>query len=523
MSKEELKLNKLQKAQKTIFLLTFLAILSAISYFSFITNPEIISNKTLYVVYIIVEFYVIMHSIFVWWTILHHKEPIENNISNKKTKIEFIKLIKDYTVDVFVPVVSEPFEIVERTITAVKNMNHIHKTYILDDKGRADLRELAKKLEVNYIHRTSNEYFKAGNVNNAIKQTKSDFIVVFDSDFVPRTDFLLKLLPYFADENLALLQTPQYYRKGKTFVEEAALPIQNVFYELIMPGKNAFNAAFCVGTNVIYRRKALEEMGGLARVNHSEDVFTSLKLHENKWKTLYVPEVMAVGLAPDTVESYFKQQRRWSRGGFAMLLEHFPLLNKKLSIDQRIQYMSCTFYLSGFAILAYVLFPMIYLLTGERPVAVYNPTDWLIRYIPFFLINFSITLYAMGGLKLKSMALSIATCPVYIGSFLEILIGKKFVWQATNGVKSKTESFSAIYSHILICILGIFSIIVGAIKPVDTTYTLLCIFWVSLYTALFGTIVFEFFKDKNLHLLRIIRIKRNLPKKPKVFINLDSK
>lgn len=494
MSREEIHLNKLQKAQKSVLLLTFLAIVFALLYFSFIINPQIISNPYLYLFYIIIETYVILHSVFVWWTILHHKEPTPLHVK----KEELQKKLKKTTIDVFVPVVTEPFSVIKKTVIAVKSMDLNHKTYILDDKGRYDLKTLAKTLKVEYIHRGTNENFKSGNVNNAIKQSDGEFIVVFDADFVPRKDFLIKLLPYFDDEYLALLQTPQYYKKGSTFVEEAALPIQNVFYELIMPGKNSFNAAFCVGTNVIYRRKALEEMGGLAQVSHSEDVFTSYKLHELKWKTLYVPDVMAIGLAPDTIESYFKQQRRWSRGGFSMLLEHFPLFNRKLSLDQRIQYMSCTFYLSGFAIMAYVLFPMIYLLTGERPIVTINSTDWLVRYIPFFIINFAITLYAMGGLKLKSMALSIATFPIYVGSFFEILLGRKFVWQATNGIQKAKANFSVIYPHIIIFALGVASIIIGAIRPRDIASTVLSIFWVSLYSAFFGTIIFEFFKEKGL-------------------------
>ena len=100
--------------------------------------------------------------------------------------------------------------------------------------------------------------------------------------------------------------------------------MQTVFYRFIQPGRNHFNAAFCVGTNVVFRRAAVDDIGGMYTDSKSEDVWTSLMLHERGWRSVYIPDVLAVGDAPETIEAYTKQQLRWATGGFEILLHAQP-------------------------------------------------------------------------------------------------------------------------------------------------------------------------------------------------------
>jgi len=79
---------------------------------------------------------------------------------------------------------------------------------------------------------------------------------------------------------------------------------------------------------MIFRRSAIDEIGGIARDN-SEDIWTSYQLHEHGWHTVFINEVLAVGVAPATIAAYFKQQRRWAKGGLSMLFTKNPLRSKK--------------------------------------------------------------------------------------------------------------------------------------------------------------------------------------------------
>lgn len=485
--------NRLGSIEKSIHALTALAILAALFYLSFILNPAVIDNPYHYAIFIIVELYLVAHSIFVWWTILSYKSPKLFNLTNKKKKEELKALATSITVDVLIPIVDEPFETVKATILGAVAMEGNHKTHILDDKHRDDVMSFCLELGVGYFRRENRDFFKSGNLNNAIGKTFGEFVVVFDADFVPSNDFLLKLLPYFENPKVGLVQSPQYYRNSKSFVAKGASVIQNAFYELIMPGKNSFNAAFCVGTNVIYRRKALEDIGGIAQMSHSEDVFTSYAMHKNGWTSVYTPEILAQGLAPDTLESYFKQQLRWARGGFTMLLKHNPFFQKGLSLDQKIQYMSSSFYLTGFVILMFIINPALYLFFGIKPIRSDNGLQWFIHYIPFFVINFAITIYVMNGLKLRSLVLALGTFPSYVNAFFQVLIGSRFKWQVTN--KKEKRKYSIIYPHIVVVLLSITAILVGAVNTVEIWTTLFAMFWSFINILIFSTVIIVFFKE----------------------------
>ena len=201
------------------------------------------------------------------------------------------------------------------------------------------------------MRRLSSNGAKAGNINHALSIAKGDFFFIFDADFVPQPDFLFETVPFFVNSNVAFVQTPQAYGNLNNLVSRGAGYMQSVFYKFIQPGRNHFNAAFCVGTNVIFRRTAINDIGGIYTDSKSEDVWTSLMLHEHGWKTIYIPKTLAIGDTPETIEAYTKQQLRWATGGFEILLTHNPFIpQRKLTMDQRIMYLvTATYYLTGIA------------------------------------------------------------------------------------------------------------------------------------------------------------------------------
>ena len=85
------------------------------------------------------------------------------------------------------------------------------------------------------------------------------------------------MLPFFTDDTVAFVQTPQTYGNLHTMVARGAGFMQTVFYRFVQPGRNHFNAAFCVGTNVMFRRASVQEIGGIYADSKSEDVWTSLQ------------------------------------------------------------------------------------------------------------------------------------------------------------------------------------------------------------------------------------------------------
>ena len=89
----------------------------------------------------------------------------------------------------------------------------------------------------------------------------------------------------------------------------------------MQPARDAVDAAICVGTNAVYRRSALDEVGGFAQIGHSEDVHTGVKLAKAGYRTRYVPVNLAKGMCPDTFDGFVNQQYRWCTGSMSLLAD----------------------------------------------------------------------------------------------------------------------------------------------------------------------------------------------------------
>ena len=172
--------------------------------------------------------------------------------------------LPDATVDVFITCYNEPVELVRRTARAARAMRYPHRTYILDDGTSPAMRRMAEEEGVEYIVRSEdwagrNRHAKAGNISNALLQTDGEFILFLDADQVPFMHAIDRVLGYFRDPLVALVQTPQVFYnvpKGDPFNSQAEL-----FYGPIQRGKDGWNAAFFCGSNAMIRREALMQIG----------------------------------------------------------------------------------------------------------------------------------------------------------------------------------------------------------------------------------------------------------------------
>lgn len=467
----------------TIFLL--IAPLVVILYGSFVFNPANADNLALYVIQVIADAIAIMALLGLWVTVLldvvvekHHRS---HHVSPNRFLVE-----KRPTMDVFVTTAGEPIDIIRQTVVAAVNMEYPHSTFVLDDGNDSEVRALAERVGAGYIARKDRTHAKSGNVNNGLRYASGEFFAIFDADQVPKRDFIVKLLPYMHNEKLAMVQSPQYFVNTESFIAAGTAQAQEVFYKYVCPAKNISNSAFCVGTNMIFRRAAIDDVGGIAR-NHSEDIWTSYLLHERGWETIFVNEVLAVGQAPSTILSYFKQQRRWAKGGLGMLFTDNPLRSKKLNIDQRIQYfISNTYFLVGIPILAYLTFPILYLLFGIKPLNTENGLIWALHYIPYFALYYSLTWLLLGRLRLATLATALASFYPYLLAMFSVLFETEQEWIATTSSRKRHRDvlMSWVWPHAFLILLGMFSLLVGWYNPGNFWTTLFNTVWVVLNTYL---------------------------------------
>jgi cellulose synthase (UDP-forming) len=498
----------------TLVLLVLLSALGALLYGSFILSPGNRGDIVPYVVVLIAESFIVTQAIFSMWTILagsndprnfeyhdaqqhlfdiHGSKALfralnhPNNYRPKNTALYLHK--KPVSIDVYVTVYGEPLGTIAETVTAARNIVGKHQTYILDDGKSDQVKELAKELNVGYIRRPGNKGAKAGNINYALSKTTGKFFAVIDADFVARPHFLYEMLPFFEDERVAFVQSPQAYANDGNTISKGAGYMQRLFYRLIQPGKNRFNAAFCVGTNVVFRRKAIESIGGIYQKSKSEDIWTSILLHEGGWRSVFIPDILAMGQTPDTIKAYSKQQLRWATGGFQILLRHNPL-TKKLTIDQKLQYLhTTTYYLHGFAVLMLLSLPVMHIFFNWSPVNLSIPlTSWLGYYLAFYGMQVVLAFYTMEGFKLQTLVLAMVSSPIYIRAFFNALLGREEAWDATGNKAGRNDSpFNYILPQLMLCLFLAFTSAVGCWKAYYYRSASLSLFWSILNTIIFGS------------------------------------
>ena len=392
------------------------------------------------------------------------------------------------TVDVFITTYGEPVDVVRRTVEAARDLRGLHRTHILDDGGSAEIRALAQELGARYIARAGNEGAKAGNINHALSVTDGDFFLILDADFVPLPNLLVETLPFFGEDRVAFVQTPQVYGNIRTFISKGAGFMQSVFYSLTQPGKNRFNSAFCVGTNVVFRRSAVEDIGGIAQDSKSEDIWTSLRLHERGWKSVYIPAVLAVGDTPETIEAYTKQQLRWATGAFEILFRNNPLVSRRLTVDQRLQYFgTATFYFNGLVTLVLLLLPSLQIYLGLSPVSPnVPPAEWALYYSGFYLMQVVMAAYTMGRFRWQVLLLSTVSFAIYTRACADALRGKDTAWHVTGRAGRANSPFNYTVPQVLMFVFLLGTSVVGLLATEGAGHLSVAVAWNLVNTFALG-------------------------------------
>ena len=397
-------------------------LVSAAFYVAWWASPGHVGHPLLFTLLGVAEAFNLAHLLGLWWAVWSTRFVPPPAIT------------KTYTIDVFVTTLGEPLDVLRGTIAGAVAMRDPSpvpaadgeqrvRVWVLDDAGRDEVRELARSLGAGYIRRGTGRGAKAGNLNTALNLTEGELIAVFDADHVPRPDFLERVTGYLEEEGVAFVQTPQYYANARRDgVARDAFQQQAIFYGPICRGKNGIGAAFCCGTNVLFRRRALEDVGGFDERSIVEDFVTSMRLHRRGWTSVYYPYVLAEGMGPETLRSYFRQQFRWARGSIGALMSGEPF-RRGFSLGQRVQYLlATTFYLIGFVTAIYVALPILFLTTG---LSAFSPESgtFVFYYAPYLTLGLLTIRRALGGqLRLEHLRSTFGAFPVYLMAGLAALI-----------------------------------------------------------------------------------------------------
>lgn len=283
------------------------------------------------------------------------------------------------SVDVYIPTYNEDLSVVADTVLAAQNLDYPKdkfQVYLLDDGSRPEFAAFASRAGVGYIARDDNRHAKAGNLNNAMKQTHGDLICVFDCDHIPTTVFLQATVGGFlTDPGLSLVQTPHYFYSPDPFernlgVREDIPREGELFYGPVQKGNDFWNATFFCGSCAVIRRAALDEIDGFAVETVTEDAHTALRMQRRGWRTAFLGIPLAAGLATERLSLHIGQRARWARGMMQILRIDNPLLGRGLTLPQRLCYLNAAMhFLFPLPRVVFVTAPLAYLLMGQNIIA----------------------------------------------------------------------------------------------------------------------------------------------------------
>jgi cellulose synthase/poly-beta-1,6-N-acetylglucosamine synthase-like glycosyltransferase len=352
------------------------------------------------------------------------------------------------TVDIYLPVCKEPLEILENTWNHVSRMRYPEGkmlVFVLDDGAQEEVKALAERFGFRYICRPNRpELKKAGNMRHAFAQTTADFFVVFDADFCPRVDFLEELIPqHMANPEIAILQTPQFFRStgNQTWTEQGAGSVQEYFYRIVQPCRNTWGGAICVGSNAIYRREALEAVGGTAPAECSEDVHTGFYAVTRGWDVRYLPIVLACGVCSDTPRAFFSQQMRWCTGSLS-LLTHRDFWKSSLTPMQKFCYLTGFFYYSTTAFSAFLNPIPAPLLLWTHP-EMFKYYNLFFAFPSIFLGLIALRLWARSRYTFSVQYTQVIMQYAYLHAIFDRIFGTRMTWLPSgDGKAHKNERYT---------------------------------------------------------------------------------
>lgn len=446
-------------------------------------------------------------------TICPGKEPWD---VAEKTLLKFKEQIHDGTVDAWI--LDEGDDPIIKARCAQLGINHFSRKGVPEwntvEPPRKRKWLLWQSRAAVMPHRAKTKH---GNHNSwrAMHEHKYDVVTQMDPDHCPldSDDFLLRVLGYFNDPDVAFVVAPQVYgNQEQSFVAQGAAELTYVFHGVIQRGCNGLGAPVLIGTNHAYRPQAWKQIGGYQDCI-IEDHLTAMVIPSqtnpvtgNRWKGVYTPDILTAGEGPTTFTDFFSQQRRWAYGIFEIATKHSPNILPKVTWHQRISFASLQFFYPSVGatwLLGNVL-SAIYLLFGVTSSRL-HPLWWAVLFtlniipglgITMWFRKFNLVEHERKSLNIVGMALNLATCPVYLAAGFSQLFGRGLAYKVTaKGALASGDTWETFRLHIRWALFALGCITVGLVM--HHAYAALYV-WMSLTLlyALYPIAIWLHFKRK---------------------------
>ena len=386
-------------------------------------------------------------------------------------------------VDVLIAVCHEPMEVVRPTLLAVAAIDYPHACVTVLDDGRSDeLKAIAEQLGFAYSARERRHFAKSGNLNHGLTITSAPFVLALDADQVPHPEIIDRLVGFFQVPTIGLVASRQVFDLPPGDPWGNA---DSVFYDAMQPGKNAANAAISCGSGVMYRRQALESVGGFPTWSLVEDLYVSMLMEKSGWRGVYYAFALAEGTAPTDVFAQHRQRWQWAVDSLRIMFWRCPLFTRGLGWRQRLDYVHFGWHYVtyGMAYPVFFLLPIWSLFTGEfvlrAPVWVF-----LAYRLPYLVFARLMTSFLTEhGHGFKAFQMQVGLWPVFL-SAIWTAVTHPFTrprYVVTVKVVRSTSLFRralALRPNLAVMMLSVAAILYGLIASRETpVYLAVMVFW----------------------------------------------
>jgi cellulose synthase/poly-beta-1,6-N-acetylglucosamine synthase-like glycosyltransferase len=225
----------------------------------------------------------------------------------------------------------------------------------------------ARGFDIQYIHRTNREGYKAGALANGLKTAKGEYILIFDADFLPPAGILSETVDYFTDPRVGMVQARwEHLNRDQSLLTRTQAILLDGHFVIEHSARNrsgrfmSFN-----GTAGMWRRSCIEDAGGWQHDTLTEDLDLSYRAQMKGWKFVFLPDLVSPAELPPDMEAFKAQQYRWAKGGAQTCRKLLPTilrskLPKRIKMEAFFHLTSCTVYLYV-VLLTLLLFPIVYL------------------------------------------------------------------------------------------------------------------------------------------------------------------
>ncbi len=189
-------------------------------------------------------------------------------------------------------------------------------------------RQAALGFDIKYLHRTNRVGYKAGALDEALKVARGEFVAIFDADFVPTTDFLMKTVGYFQDPKVALVQARWgHINQNYSLLTKIQAILLDGHFVLEHGGRNRAGCFFNFnGTAGVWRRTAIGDAGGWQHDTLTEDLDLSYRAQLRGWRFLFLPHLVTPAEVPVEMNAFKSQQHRWAKGSIQTCRKVLPAI-----------------------------------------------------------------------------------------------------------------------------------------------------------------------------------------------------